>query len=111
MADYNDGYFHHYFVRYLARNKDSSLSGSLPSNVYRCFPRAIPSLSSHHRTSSFPNPSAGSFAGNLQSFLVNNEEGSVVRRVPVDGPGWTRMNRQGRQKRQEAESESSPEEG
>jgi len=110
VADHFDGYFYRYFVRYLARNKDSSLSGSLPDNVYRCFPRAIPGPSPHYHPSSFPNPSAGNFADNVQSYLENNKASYDARRGSVGGPRWTQMSRLGCQERQGTEPESSPEE-
>jgi len=74
------GYFHRYFVRYLASKDQSSLSGPLPSNESGSIPRSLPSCSRLSNPSSFPNPSAESFATNLPSFLVRCEEGSDVRR-------------------------------
>ena len=79
------GYVHHYLVRYLASNDQSSLSGSLPSNDLGSVPRSLPSPSPHSRPGSFPNPSAENFATNLPSFLRNNEEGSRARRSPCPG--------------------------
>ncbi len=84
-AGYLFGYFHSYFFRYLARNDQSCLSGSLPSSELGSVPRSLPSRSPHSRPSSFPNPSADNPATNLPRFLRSNEEGSGVRRSEEGG--------------------------
>ena len=73
------GYFRRYFVRYFAGNKDSFLSGYLPSNESGSIPSSLPSYSPLSRPSSFPEYSAGNLDTNVWSFLERNEEGSGVR--------------------------------
>ena len=77
------GYFHRYFVRYLASNDQSSLSGSLPSNELGSVPSSLPSHSPHSGPSSFPEYSTGNLETNVRSFLEKYEESCDVRRGPV----------------------------
>ena len=77
------GYFHRYFVRYLASNDWSSLSGSLPSNESGSVPRSLPSYSPLSRASSFPEYSTRNLETNVRSFLEKYEESCDVRRGSV----------------------------
>ena len=77
------GYFHRYFVRYLASNDDSYLSGSLPSNESGSVPRSLPSYSPLSRPSSFPEYSTDNLGTNVWSFLERNCEGPGARGGPA----------------------------
>ena len=77
------GYFHRYFLSYLASNDQSSFSGSLPSNESDFVPSSLPSHSPHSRPSSFPEYSADSLETNVPSFLGKYEESCDARRGSV----------------------------
>ena len=67
------------YVRYLASNDQSSLSGSLPSNESGSVPSSLPSCSTLSRPSSFPDYSTGNLETKVWSFMESNEEGSGIR--------------------------------
>ena len=71
------------YVRYLASNDQSSLSGSLPSNESGSVPSSLPSCSTLSRPSSFPDYSTGNLETNVWSFLERNQESSWLRLRPT----------------------------
>lgn len=78
-AGYFVGYLHRYFVRYLASNDESFLSGSLPNDELGPVPRSLPSRSPHSRPSSFPEYSTNNLETDAWDLLERNDEGPGAR--------------------------------